>query len=179
MLRNVAIFCTLILGVAAYPYLAGKPIGFEAAPAVARPTAQPEQTIARVESASTPRAGRKVQLDGDQRGHYVAEFSLNGRKISALVDTGASVVAINRSTAKRLGINLSAGDFTATATTANGAIKAAPVVLDRVEIGRILVRDVDAIVLDDAALNTVLIGMSFLKSVQFQVANNKLTLQQQ
>ena len=45
-----------------------------------------------------------VKLKAGPGGHFVAEFRMNGKGVTALVDTGASSVAINKSTAKRLGI---------------------------------------------------------------------------
>ncbi|MOA63383.1 hypothetical protein D3C78_1890910 [compost metagenome] len=49
--------------------------------------------------------------------------------------------------------------------------------LDRVEIGNVLVRDVDAMVLRDEALSTTLVGMSFLTKLKsYQVKGGSLTL---
>ena len=49
-------------------------------------------------------SGRKVRLAADARGHFTGDFKLNGRPVEALVDTGATLVAINLSMAKRIGI---------------------------------------------------------------------------
>lgn len=123
--------------------------------------------------------GRKVRVPGDDRGHFSAEFKLNGRRVDALVDTGATLVAINVSTARRLGIVLKAADYQYTVETANGPTRAASVVLDNVQIGRIFVENVQAVVLDDAALKGTLVGMSFLKRLaKFQVEGGSLLLQQ-
>jgi aspartyl protease family protein len=63
--------------------------------------------------------------------------------------------------------------------TANGQTKAAHVTLDRVEIGGIRVRDVEAFVLRDNALTTALVGMSFLqKLASYSVADGSLSLKQ-
>lgn len=56
-------------------------------------------------AASAMLTGRKVQLDADGRGHFIGDFQLNGRTVTALIDTGATVVALNRSTARRIGIS--------------------------------------------------------------------------
>lgn len=142
-----------------------------AAVAVVRPEAQVRRT--------EPLAGRKVRLAPDARGHFVADFRLNGRAVSAMVDTGASVVAINRTTARRIGIDLAPADFTGTVETANGRAKAAGVMIDRVEIGRIELRDVPAVVLDDRALSGTLIGMSLLSRLKrFQVEGGAMVLEQ-
>lgn len=123
--------------------------------------------------------GRKVKVSADARGHFVADFRLNGRPVEALVDTGATTVAINRSTARRIGISLDRDDFKYEVRTANGITRAAGIVIERIQIGRIMVEDVQAAVLEDAALDGTLVGMSFLNRLsKFQVENGALLLVQ-
>jgi aspartyl protease family protein len=123
--------------------------------------------------------GRKVLVRADPRGHFVAQFKLNGRATEALVDTGATVIAINRSTARRIGISLANIDFKYEVRTANGVAKAAAVVIDRVQIGRISLENIEAMVLEDKALEGVLVGMSFLNRLsKFQVQDGALVMQQ-
>lgn len=106
-------------------------------------------------------------------GHYEGTFKMNGKPVEAMVDTGASLVAINVSTARRLGFSPAALDFRYAVNTANGTIKAAHIVLDRVEIGNIRVREVDAFVLEDRALSSTLVGMSFMKKLKSYTAENR------
>jgi aspartyl protease family protein len=123
--------------------------------------------------------GRKVRLSADDRGHFSADFRLNGRSIAALIDTGATLVAINASTARRIGIQLQTSDFKYKVETANGMARAAAATIDNLQIGRIFVEDVQAVVLEDSALDTTLIGMSFLKRLnKFEVRDDSLTLAQ-
>jgi len=123
--------------------------------------------------------GRKVRLAADARGHFVADFRLNGRSVTALVDTGATLVAINETTARRIGIVLTPSDFTYAVNTANGKAKAAAATIDAVQIGRIYVEKVPAVVLEDSALSGTLVGMSFLKRLsKYQVQNGAMVLQQ-
>ena len=62
-------------------------------------------------------------------------------------------------------------------STANGTVKAARVSLDRVEIGSISVRDVEAMVLPDKSLSGMLVGMSFLNKLSsYRVENGALYL---
>ncbi|HEY4192427.1 MAG TPA: TIGR02281 family clan AA aspartic protease [Mesorhizobium sp.] len=135
---------------------------------------------ARESNAATPQpAGRKVLVPSDGRGHYVAAFKLNGRQVDALIDTGATLVAINTSTARRIGISLSTSDFNQSVSTANGVTRAAIVNLDTLQIGKIAIDDVQAVVLDDKALQTNLIGMSFLNRLgKFQAQDSTLLLVQ-
>ncbi|MHB2266723.1 TIGR02281 family clan AA aspartic protease [Aliihoeflea sp. PC F10.4] len=124
-------------------------------------------------------SGRSVLMEPDGRGHFIGEFRLNGRTSEAMIDTGASVVAINRSTARRIGISPANSEFVHPVNTANGTVHAAPARIDRLEIGGIVARDVQAVVLDDAALSGTLIGMSFLNKLRrYQVENGRLLLQQ-
>jgi aspartyl protease family protein len=51
--------------------------------------------------------------------------------------------------------------------------------IDRIEIGRVHVENIEAVVLDDKALSGTLIGMSFLKRLdRFEVENGALLLVQ-
>lgn len=130
---------------------------------------------------ATPAAlsGRRVRIPADARGHFNADFRINGRAVPALIDTGATVVALNASTARRIGIVPAASDYTATVQTANGPARAAVVTIDRLELGRIDVADVQAVVLDDKALSGTLVGMSFLSRLRrYQVEGAELTLEQ-
>lgn len=102
-------------------------------------------------------------LEADRTGHYRGTFRLNGKAIEAMVDTGASLVAINETTARRIGVSIASLDFKYPISTANGETRAAHIRLQRVEIGTVRVEDVDAFVLRDKALSGTLIGMSFLK----------------
>ena len=123
--------------------------------------------------------GRKVKLSADGRGHFNADFKLNGRSVDAMVDTGATLVAINVSTARRIGMKLTEADFVHAVETANGTAKAAAGVIERLQIGRIDVADVQAVVLEDKALSGTLIGMSFLGRLKkFQIENGALLLEQ-
>jgi aspartyl protease family protein len=128
---------------------------------------------------------KRVSLSGEERidmnaqGHFIAQFRMNGRQVEAMVDTGATMVAINRSTARRLGINVVPADFKYSVSTANGQTKVARAVIQSIEIGGVRVRDVEAAVLDDRALGGTLLGMSFLKQLKsFGVENNELILKQ-
>lgn len=102
-------------------------------------------------------------LEADATGHYRGTFRLNGKATEAMVDTGASLVAINETTARRIGVSIASLDFKYPISTANGETRAAHIRLQRVEIGSVRVEDVDAFVLRDKALSGTLIGMSFLK----------------
>ncbi len=87
-------------------------------------------------------SGRTVTLQSDRRGHFQVDARVDGRAVDFMVDTGASVIALRESSAAKLGIHPARRDYTAKASTANGVVAAAPVMLNRVEVNGITVRDV-------------------------------------
>ncbi len=120
-----------------------------------------------------------VQLRANAGGHYEGDFTINGRSVHGMIDTGATYVAMNESTARGLGFSSIDLDYRYTVKTANGTSKVAHIKLDRLEIGTIRVRDVDAVVAKDNALSTTLIGMSFMKKLNsYGVQNGALLLKQ-
>ena len=120
---------------------------------------------------------RKVTIPLSHSGHFVADFRVNGRSLSGIVDTGATYVALNQSAARSLGVHLAASDFTHRVRTANGITHAALVTLDRIEIGAIRVPGVGALVLKDEALSGTLIGMSFMSKLSsYRVQGQQLEL---
>lgn len=115
----------------------------------------------------------------DQRGHYQTEGRIDGQRISFMIDTGASVVALNETSAARFGLYPRANDYTARVSTANGTVKAARIRLARLELGELVGRDVDAVVLPDAALSENLLGLSFLSQMKrYEFAQGKMLLEQ-
>jgi aspartyl protease family protein len=122
---------------------------------------------------------RSISIPPDTRGHFQTDGRIDGQRIDFMVDTGASVVALNEKSAARFGLRPSRGDYNATVTTANGTIKAARTRLTMLDIGGIVVRDVEAMVLPDEALSQNLLGLSFLSKLKrFEYANGRLVLEQ-
>jgi len=120
---------------------------------------------------------RSTRIEAGRGGHFVAEARLNGRSVDVLIDTGATLVAINETTARRLGIHLTPADFKYRVRTANGVAEAAAAMIKEIRIGQVTVRDVPASVSRDSALSTTLLGMSFLgKLRKFSVENGDLIL---
>ncbi len=144
------------------------------------PNSKSVSKSAPVNSKTVSYSGRKVVLTADNRGHFLGSFQINGRKVDGLIDTGASAIAINRTTARKLGLSVTPAMFKYQVSTANGTIRAARVILKTVKLKTIRVRNVDAYVLDDASLPGTLIGMSFLSRIgSFQAKDGKLILTKQ
>jgi len=116
----------------------------------------------------------EVVLERNARGHYVAGGSINGRPVTFLLDTGATDVAVPEDLADRLGLERSGGGIT---QTANGVVAVWRTTLDRVRLGSIELSAVSAsIVPTMAAGDPVLLGMSFLRQVEFVQSDGQLTL---
>lgn len=122
---------------------------------------------------------RSVTIPRDNRGHFQVEARVDGRRIGFMVDTGASVIALTSTDARRLGINPSRNDFTVQVRTANGTVNAAPVMLNAVDVDGLVVRNVQALVVPGNALSENLLGLSYLtKLKRFEYSNGKLVLEQ-
>ena len=105
---------------------------------------KPKETVAVAVSAPAPASGRSITIPRDSRGHFRVDARVDGRRIDFMVDTGASTIALTASDAGRLGVRPSPSEYTVNVKTANGTVKAAPVQLNRVEVGGLVVRDVRA-----------------------------------
>ncbi|CDM57847.1 MULTISPECIES: TIGR02281 family clan AA aspartic protease [Rhizobium] len=110
-------------------------------------------------------------------GHYEAYVTINGQSISMLVDTGASMIALSREDAERVGIIPENLDYSMSVMTANGRARAARVTLSEVAIGPIIRHNVPASVAQDGKLDQSLLGMSFLSTLgSLQIQTDELRM---
>ncbi len=172
-MRNIMIFAALMAGLGTLmAQVADKLTPAPASATTTTPKTLPARTVAQA-------GGRSLSIPRDARGHFETEGRIDGQRIGFMVDTGASVIALNESSAARFGLRPARGDYKATVTTANGTIKAAPTRLAMVDIGGLVVRDVEAMVLPDEALSENLLGLSFLSKLRrFEYANGTMVLEQ-
>lgn len=126
-------------------------------------------------SAAAPSSGSgQVILTADERGHFVTTGTINGGTVQFLVDTGATLISMGRSDARRVGINYLQGQK-GLSNTANGVARVYKVKVDTVRIGEITLNNVDALV-HDQDMPWVLLGMSFLNRVEMRRESSNLTL---
>jgi aspartyl protease family protein len=118
-----------------------------------------------------------VRIASQQGGHYWTQAQINGKSIRVVVDTGATAITLNFSTARRLGIDHADGKVSQVAT-ANGTVAAKAVALDSVTIGSITRHQVQAVVLMDDSLPVTLLGNSFLSGVDMRTEDGVLILTQ-
>jgi len=114
-------------------------------------------------------------LQADERGHFIVTAAINGIAVRALVDTGASSIAMNLSDARRAGVDLS-GARRVRILTASGAREALLVRLGTVQVGDIVVNDVEATLSERDELPITLLGMSFLRHLDMYRIGASLTL---
>ncbi len=104
----------------------------------------------------------------NESGAYTTVGSINGRTVNFLVDTGATAVAMYRADAKRLGLAYKLEGKPMYVSTANGTAPAYEVVLDRVQVGNIVIRNVLGYVIESEGRGHILLGMSFLNRVKME-----------
>ncbi len=116
---------------------------------------------------------QEIVLKRNRYGHYVATGSINGKPVTFLLDTGASDVSIPDSLAKELGLKRGIRQIY---NTANGKITAYQTKLDRVNLGGIELQNIRASINPSVQGDEVLLGMSFLKELEFTQRGDTLTL---
>ncbi|MEM6676519.1 MAG: TIGR02281 family clan AA aspartic protease [Pseudomonadota bacterium] len=107
-------------------------------------------------------AGAEEELKRAWDGHYRAQAEINGRVMTLMVDTGATMVVLPYEEVAGIGIDPTALDFHMPVMTANGRSTVAPIEIREIRVGDILVRNVPAAVAHPGRLQMGLLGMSFL-----------------
>lgn len=131
-----------------------------------------------VNLAFTERDSVSESVFADDRGMFRVTGTINGQTVKFLVDTGATLVAMNTTQAKRLGIRYRLKGKPAGASTASGFVKGYKVKLRSVSVGKIKRSNVDALVIDGTHPGPILLGMSFLGELKVEKAGNVLTFEQ-
>jgi aspartyl protease family protein len=121
--------------------------------------------------------GRSAEVARTSSGDFAISAQINGARVHMVVDTGATSVVLTAEDAKAAGLPLALLNYSVNIETANGRARAAPVTLDRVAMGELEERSVEALVAQPGQLRTSLLGMSFLNRLQsWQVNGDRLML---
>ena len=121
--------------------------------------------------------GRNVEIGRNSAGDFAISAQVNGARIAMVLDTGASAVVLTHDDAKAAGLPLEVLNYTVNIDTANGRTRAAPVTLDRIAIGGLTERSIEALVVQPGQLKMSLLGMSFLNRLQsWDVRGDRLIL---
>jgi len=116
---------------------------------------------------------QEIVLQRNRFGHYVATGQINGKPVTFLVDTGASDVSIPDGLADSLGLERGISQVY---NTANGQITANLTRLDRISIGSIELHNIPASINPSVKGDDILLGMSFLKNLEFTQRGDTLTI---
>jgi len=120
----------------------------------------------RIGTSYKKREQAEIQIMPDNKGMYRTAGSINGISVYFLVDTGASLIAMNSQHAKKLGIDYRVTGTESFAATASDVVKVHKVKLNSVKVGEIIINNVDAIVMEGNQPSHILLGMSFLGRVE-------------
>lgn len=118
---------------------------------------------------------REVALQRNRLGHYVSNGQINGVPVLFLLDTGATDVAIPYEVAREINLNLG---FEGRARTAAGITSVYDTHIDELKLGNIVLQDIDASIVPDMGGETILLGMSALREIEFTQSGDTLTLRQ-
>ncbi|MEM8615430.1 MAG: TIGR02281 family clan AA aspartic protease [Pseudomonadota bacterium] len=146
-----------------------KPLGEETAAANALETSQ----------AAPGETRRSASLRMREDGHYWARALVNRKaSVDFMVDTGASIVALNEKDARKMGFKLEELTYDATIRTAGGSTLGAYVTIDSIKINQVHIRNVDAVILR-TDMDQSLLGMSFLRELySYEFRGDRLIIRQ-
>jgi len=129
----------------------------------------PNRQLATIKTTEIP----VVRLERNRFGHYVASGTINGLPVEFMLDTGATDVSIPAAMADRIGLERGRRVYY---QTANGTISAWQTTLAEIQLGPLRLGPVAASINPNDSDAAVLLGMSFLRQLDFSQHGNTLTL---
>ena len=118
----------------------------------------------------------QIEVPRSADGHYYLTLDVNDVPLRFVVDTGASQVVLSQTDARRIGLDPETLGFFREASTANGMVRTAPVVLDRVSLGQITDSQLPAVV-NGGDMADSLLGMTYLgRFARIEIAGDRLVL---
>lgn len=114
----------------------------------------------------------KLILNRHKDGHFRLQAKINGKKITFLIDTGATTTALSKRFAKTINI---ADGSPLKVVTANGSVDAF-LARAEIDIGPLIFPNSSVVVLPEIRYNTGLLGMNILKEFILKQSGNTLEL---
>lgn len=131
----------------------------------------------RISNMSVEPTGQIIEtVAPDNTGMYFVNGSINGFIVTFMVDTGATLISMNRHQAKRFGIDYKMEGEQAVSNTASGRDKVYLVNLKQVKVGNIELNNVQGAVHDGDFPQVILLGNSFLGRVDLKREGKLLKL---
>lgn len=118
---------------------------------------------------------REVTLLRNRHGHYVTNGQINGKQVVFMLDTGATGVAVPAKIASRLGLKKGP---VVDMHTANGLATGYMSSLESIGIDGIELENIGAVINPNDNSDTILLGMTFLKEIEFTQRGKELILRQ-
>ncbi|MFK7902589.1 MAG: TIGR02281 family clan AA aspartic protease [Nitratireductor sp.] len=120
---------------------------------------------------------QQVTLIRGEGGHFRAKAKLANETIDFLVDTGASVIVLSHKDALKANVEIDALNYNAIVSTANGETFTARYRFNEIDLGGIKRNNIRALIAQEGDLDTSLLGMSFLGSLNgFEIKGDRLIL---
>jgi aspartyl protease family protein len=117
----------------------------------------------------------QIEVPAAPDGHFYLTVEIAGTAVRFVVDTGASQVVLTTRDAERLGFATATLGYFGQAQTANGMVRTAPVRLKDIALGPFLDESIAAVV-NAGALDTSLLGMSYLSRFEMTLSASRLIL---
>lgn len=117
---------------------------------------------------------QRVELEANPAGQYVLPGRINGVGVTFLLDTGASHVAVPAHLAEELGLERGPE---IRVDTAGGRTAAYHTIIDRIAVGGIEERGVRGSINPALSSEYVLLGMTFLRHVDFRREGERLIIE--
>ena len=127
-------------------------------------------------SSFTARGKGSATLYAESSGHYLVNGLINGSPVNFVVDTGATLVAMNSRVADRIGLDYRHQGKPAVASTPAGYVRTYNLKLASVQVGGITLYNIEGSVIEGNNPSEVLLGMSFLGQLDMKRDNEKMEL---
>lgn len=119
-------------------------------------------------------SGEAIELRRQDDGHYWIMVDINGKPVRFMVDSGATMTAINATTAKEAGVE--ANGYPIILSTANGRVAAKRATVLSLVVGPHKIEN-HPVVVSESFGDANLLGMNFLNNMQsWRVEANKMIL---
>ena len=117
--------------------------------------------------------GAELVLKRGGHGHYIFPGTINGQRVTFLLDTGATLVSVPAHLAGELGLQAGARQQS---ITANGTVETRATRLDALAFGPFVMNNVPASINPGMLDDQILLGMSVLKHLEFTQRGDSLIL---
>ena len=122
-------------------------------------------------------SGNTIELRRQDDGHYWLQVEVNGKPVRFMIDSGATLTAINANTAIEAQVDVDANGYPIMLGTANGRVAAKRGLVKSLKIGPHVIENHNVVVSKNFG-DTNVLGMNFLDAMKsWKVERNVMVLQ--